>query len=151
MKSCSKCLIVKDFSEFYVVNTKTSLLRPACKACTNLASKKYNKTNSATVNKYKVLWAKSNPDKVKESYFKRDKSKMRFYSAKRRTSKLRATPLWLTQEQIMEMKRIYDSCPPGYHVDHIVPLQGKSVRGLHVPWNLQYLTYSENVTKGNRL
>lgn len=60
-----------------------------------------------------------------------------------------ATPNWVDKQAL---KQIYDKRPVGYDVDHIVPLRGKLVSGLHVPWNLQYMLSDENRnTKRNKL
>ena len=69
------------------------------------------------------------------------------YTAKRRAKKKNATPSWSNTKAIA---KFYSECPEGYHVDHIVPLQGKNVRGLHILINLQYLSANDNYIKGNR-
>jgi hypothetical protein len=62
------------------------------------------------------------------------------------------TPAWVTSKEI---QAVYAQCPKGLHVDHIVPLRGiidgRPVTGLHVPWNLQYLTPEENRKKKNKI
>lgn len=73
------------------------------------------------------------------------------YMASRKASKIRATPKWLTAEQLQEILDWYEFAAAfNSTVDHIVPLRGKNVCGLHVPWNFQLLTSSENSRKGNR-
>jgi len=74
---------------------------------------------------------------------------------KRRAAKIQRTPLWADHEQI---HAYYNVCAffnevngyTKYHVDHIIPLQGQLVSGLHVPENLQILLAETNRTKNNR-
>lgn len=75
----------------------------------------------------------------------------------RRTRKIRATPPWLTAADLAEIQRHYfladlltKTTGLKWHVDHQIPLRGRGVCGLHVPWNLQVLTAKENIKKGNR-
>lgn len=70
----------------------------------------------------------------------------KYKAAEYRSRKLLACPEWVDKK---ELKNIYSQCPKGYHVDHIIPLKHELVCGLHVPWNLQYLTATENIKKKN--
>lgn len=75
-------------------------------------------------------------------------------TARRRANERAATPHWLTSEQIEEIRLIYleAATRPGgpWQVDHIIPIRGKNICGLHVPWNLRVILATENQKKGNR-
>lgn len=69
-----------------------------------------------------------------------------------------ATPVWLTGVQKDEIKALYATAQrltkergEKFAVDHIVPLQGDGVCGLHVPWNLRVVSSAENNKKNNRM
>ena len=70
-------------------------------------------------------------------------------SALRKAKKLQRSRL-LTETGKKVITEIHANCPDDWHVDHIVPLQGETVSGLHVPENLQYLPKSVNTMKNNR-
>ena len=74
---------------------------------------------------------------------------------RRKEVRRRATPKWADLAAIkqlyLERARISKESGVEYHVDHIVPLQGKIVCGLHVHYNLQILMAAENLRKHNRL
>lgn len=91
--------------------------------------------NKEAQKKYDTLWRQKNRGKAR--------AKVRNYQAR----KLKAMPAWAEVELI---KQFYKNCPEGYEVDHIVPLQGKNVCGLHVLANLQYLPRTENRKKSNK-
>jgi 5-methylcytosine-specific restriction endonuclease McrA len=76
---------------------------------------------------------------------------------KRQASKLQRTPAWLTSENHSLMADYYQMAkelelifPWKQHVDHILPLQGKLVSGLHTPLNLQILSEASNLQKSNK-
>ena len=129
------------------------------------ANRLYRLNNKDKIKEINKLYRLNNKDKIKEInrlYRLNNKQKrkqtliltrlnnphtQRAVTAKYRASQLKATPKFANLKKI---KEIYKNCPKGYTVDHIVPLQGKAVCGLHVEWNLQYLTKSENSSKSNR-
>jgi hypothetical protein len=144
---------IKESQLEYYLNNKDKILK---------AKQTYYLKNCNKIKEYSKNYRLNNPDKIIE-YRLRNKEYQKEYNkiycpnnrnlfnareAKRRANRLNATPKFADLNKI---KEIYKNCPKGFHVDHIVPLQGKNVCGLHVEWNLQYLTANANQKKSNKL
>lgn len=116
--------------------------------------------NPSKVYNYIKNWRKNNPNsvaKISKRYRNNNPEKNALFCAKRRAENIKATPKWLTKEHLEQIEDFYIIAKmfqlytgQQYHVDHIVPLRGKNVSGLHTPWNLQVILAKENLSKGNR-
>lgn len=156
MKLCRNCHQVKEFKDFYKRSNRPSL-REDCKTChcektTKRLKEKPVSTEQARINA--ANFRKNNPTYYHGQYKKTKDTNpgaLKAQWARKRANRKQAVPKWLTEAQRLEIVKIYSNCPKGYHVDHIIPIAGKSVRGLHVPWNLQYLPALENIRKNNKL
>ena len=171
---CRKCLALKLSLEFYV--SKLSHGDYICYVCNNEQLRQYRLANKDKIkiskksyyekNREKLLLDKKlqRPEKAhllnkKTAEWKlKNKPLLRANYAKRRSSILNATPKWLKEIDFERIKNCYklaelQSKITGlqWHVDHIIPLQGKEVCGFHVPNNLRAIPWLENVKKGNKL
>ena len=107
--------------------------------------------NKDKYKKMKNAWRKSNPEKIYEyqkAYKQSNLGKANSWLAEYRASKLQATPSWYEEKLI---KAVYTKAKEwGFAVDHIVPLKGETVCGLHCWANLQLLDPSLNSSKSNK-
>ena len=74
-----------------------------------------------------------------------------------KAKKTKRIPEWVSMEQREVIRKKYliaavlsVATGKSYNIDHIVPLLGENVSGLHVPWNLQIMLTEANCSKGNR-
>lgn len=119
IKYCAACDECLDKSDFNKNKSKYDGLGSSCRKCAT-ASRRDSYTRNAEVEKANNALRS---DRVTERI-----------------------PLWADESEI---QLFYKKCPKGYHVDHIIPLHGDVVSGLHVLNNLQYLTPKENLSKNN--
>jgi 5-methylcytosine-specific restriction endonuclease McrA len=130
LKRCAVCKLPKPLYAFNKDVSKPDGLESRCKLC-----------DRAKVAK----WTQENPDKAAAK------------GARRRAEQLERRPKWIKdffKDQVDEFytmaKELEKIFPWKMHVDHIVPMKGKKVSGLEVPWNLQILSAKANLEKGNK-
>ena len=172
-KLCPVCQIEKPRSDYY---KKLDTISHKCKLCTKADNSSRSKKYFGKYAEYQNQWRR---DRYKSDPLYREKvlaQKQTFYDInrnvlnekrrvrwatdpanparlhyRRKDVKLK-TPVWVSKQELLE---IYSKCPSGMEVDHIIPLKGlidgRPVSGLHVPWNLQYLTKEQNRKKYNRI
>lgn len=160
MKTCTCCGVEKPTSEFGKKKQKKDGISPWCKLCAAAKARAYYAKNKDKVSKASSIYYFKNKA-ARDSYMvewrKSNKDKMQALSAKKRADILERTPKWLSQEHLDKIKVEYalavwcsEVMNEQYQVDHIVPLRGKTVSGLHVPWNLRVITKKDNAEKSNK-
>lgn len=133
-KTCKKCNTEKDRELFIKDPSSSDGIQSTCRDCRGLIPKKSKKEL------YKEKLVLANTKKKK-----------------RRFAERLATPNWLTSDQKEDIKRVYDhmrDCRAvtgePYEVNHVVPLRGENICGLHVPWNLEVLPRYINIALSNK-
>lgn len=142
------------------VKAKARAYRAANKKKIAAASAAKYQRDKDKINTFKRAKYAKDPTKMQASNKKWGMNNRGFttaMSAAYHACKLQRKPEWLNKAQITEIRNFYrrsraKTLRTGiqHSVDHIVPLQGKRVSGLHVPWNLQIITKSENSQKHNK-
>ncbi len=160
MAACSRCDAEKALGEFY---TRPDRKRPSsvCRACMRAANRAVMKRfYDENPDKYRSRQLQRRADPVTAANDRR-RSLTRYaenpevrvaakmYRDRYRDSRRIATPPWVDLDAIRAIYR--QATAAGLEVDHIVPLKGRGVCGLHVPWNLQPLAKINNRRKSNRL
>ena len=148
-KVCTKCNISYDLVDFHKRSSrnKGKGLSSWCRFCLNKNNKKYRQENKKTLAAKRKIYDKQ--------YLKNNKHLRNARNTKRRAYKLNATPNWAELDKIKivyeKVKWLESLTGLRYHVDHIVPLKGENVCGLHVWANLQILEFGINCSKGNSI
>lgn len=173
MKTCTKCNEQKPLDRFSKTTKSADGYSYHCKDCHAKYMKEYQKRpkskiycseyhknyyakNKEKLSLYMENWTQENKEYLREYDKKRYEENKYVYIArvaKRKAKLLKATPVWADHEKIQMFygfAKAMDFYNPftKHHVDHIVPLQGKLVCGLHTHHNLQILTAEQNLSKG---
>ena len=167
-KKCIKCGEVKELEGFSKRSRNKDGYRGTCRLCATAMSKAWQAANRERQAAYVKVWRSKNKEHIKEyeratkerksatnkAWKSINPDRLNFYTAKRRAAQLERTVPWADLVSIQaiysEAKRLTETTGVKHHVDHVIPLQGELVSGLHVESNLQVLTAQENCSKSNK-
>lgn len=164
MKHCWICKKQKEYFLFGKNKSKKDGFASECKECKKIKDKEYAEKNKEKINDRAKQWYRNNTEKAKEKsklngkkWRENNKEKHCNKNNRYRASKLQAVPKWVDEEHLWLIQEVYclaklrsKETNKTWHVDHIVPLKGKNVCGLHVVENLRVVLADENLKKGNK-
>ena len=172
VKACTKCQAVKPLGDFYRSRDTKDGRAYHCKACMNERVKQWSSQNPDARAQHRKRWRDENLELAKQiekrSYLENREQRLEYkrqwsaankprychYAMKRKVAQGRATPPWADPDAIVAVYRqcaeVSQQTGVKHHVDHIIPLQGRTVCGLHVANNLQILTADANKRKANK-
>jgi hypothetical protein len=133
---------------------------PDFKAAEMVYKKIYREKTSEQRSAYMAQWRIDNQEWVKKyskTYREQNKARYNYLCQKRKIDLLKRTPAWLTQDDLWIIEQAYELAALRtrmlgvvFHVDHVLPLRGNTVCGLHVPQNIRVVTWLENQSKSNK-
>jgi len=157
VKKCSKCKEEKPVDHFNNQTRSKDGKRSDCRACQRLIKVAYYYKHRDRLITDAKNWSSENPERVRQNDINKRINNPALYTAiraKRRAAKLQATPAWADQKAITaiyaEARRLQETLGIPMHCDHIIPLQGELVCGLHVETNLQVIPAPLNLRKSNK-
>ena len=133
---------------------------PQFKAAELAYKKSYRERTVEQRAAYMAAWREENAQHVRQyskAYRNTHKARYAYLCQKRKIDLMNRTPQWLSNDDLWMIAETYDLAAKrtattgvSWHVDHIVPLRGKNVSGLHVPFNLRVVTWADNQRKTNK-
>jgi len=168
-KRCTKCQDIKPLEGFSVRRASPDGLCPKCKDCYKIYATAWREENPDSFKDYYAgkkeelnanfkAWREENAESRAEymaQWLRENRALANEKAMRRVASKRRATPKWANRERMVEFykeaERLTAETGVPHNVDHIYPLQGKIVCGLHCEANLNVITQFENIQKLNRM
>lgn len=160
-KTCNTCGLKKSVNDFYKQTSRGLFgVRGSCKTCDGVKKKAYREDNKNRISMAKKADYDENRSRhlsQKREYRQANKGKINHLVALRKKVIKTRTPKWLNTFDKLKIQCIYSVAAmltrenkEPWHVDHIIPLQGKNVSGLHVPSNLWFIPGKQNISKKNK-